>query len=78
MGWSWLVPPYQWVFGAVCLTEVKAFQFNTQTVRHLCAADPALGNELNRRVFEAATERLKDTTTRLTDRSLEASPYVAA
>src|ERR1700732_1048704 len=28
VGWSWLLPPYQWAFGAVCVTEVKAFQFN--------------------------------------------------
>jgi hypothetical protein len=41
VGWSWLLPPYQWAFGAVCVTEVKAFQFNAQAVRELCAADPA-------------------------------------
>ena len=24
LGWSWLLPPYQWAFGAVCATEVRA------------------------------------------------------
>ena len=24
VGWSWMLPPYQWAFGAVCVTEVKA------------------------------------------------------
>ena len=27
LGWSWLVPPYRWRFGAVCATGVKAIQF---------------------------------------------------
>jgi CRP-like cAMP-binding protein len=35
VGWSWLFPPYQWAFGAVCVTEVKAYQFNAQLVRDL-------------------------------------------
>jgi CRP/FNR family transcriptional regulator, cyclic AMP receptor protein len=41
VGWCWLVPPYQWAFGAVCLTEVKTFQFNAETVRDLCTANNA-------------------------------------
>lgn len=78
VGWSWLVPPYQWAFGAACVTEVKAFQFNAQTVRDLCAADPALGDELTRRVFQVVAGRLKDTRTRLITRSYDTSPYAAA
>ena len=54
VGWSWLLPPYQWAFGAVCATEVKAFQFNAQAVRDRCAADPALKDELTRRLFQHA------------------------
>ena len=78
VGWSWLVPPYQWVFGAVCVTEVKAFQFNAQTVRDLCAADPALGGELTGRVFQVVAGRLKDTRATLITRSYDTSPYAAA
>jgi CRP/FNR family cyclic AMP-dependent transcriptional regulator len=78
VGWSWLVPPYQWAFGAVCVTEVKAFQFNAQTVRELCAADPALRDELTGRVLQVAAERLKDTRTSLITRSCDTSPYAAA
>ena len=33
LGWSWLVPPYQWAFGAVCVTEVKAIEFSAPAVR---------------------------------------------
>jgi CRP/FNR family transcriptional regulator, cyclic AMP receptor protein len=77
-GWSWLLPPYQWVSGARCVTEVKAFQFNAQTVRHLCAADPALGDELTGRVFQVAAGRLGDTRTSLITRSHGTSPYATA
>jgi CRP/FNR family transcriptional regulator, cyclic AMP receptor protein len=78
VGWSWLIPPYRWVFGAMCVTEVRAFQFNAETVRHLCAADPALGDELTRRVFQVAAGRLRGIRTSLITRSWDTSPYAAA
>lgn len=78
VGWSWLLPPYQWVFGAVCVTEVRAFQFNARAVLDLCAADPALGNELSRRVLQVVAGRLMDTTNKLITRSFDTSPYAAA
>jgi len=78
VGWSWLIPPYQWEFGAVCVTEVKAFQFNAQAVREHCAADPALEDELTRRLFRVVTGRLKDTRARLLARSYDMSSYTAA
>lgn len=65
LGWSWLVPPYRWRFGAVCTTGVKAIQFNAPAVRDLCAADPALGYELVRRVFHVLAERLTCTRAKL-------------
>ena len=78
VGWSWLLPPYQWVFGAVCVTEVKAFQFNAQAVMDRCAADPALKDELTRRLFQVVAGRLQDTRARLITRSYDTSPYAAA
>jgi CRP/FNR family cyclic AMP-dependent transcriptional regulator len=78
VGWSWLLPPYQWAFGAVCVTEVRAFEFNAQAVRELCAADPTLRDELTRRLFEVVAGRLQDTRTRLIARSHATSPYAAA
>jgi CRP/FNR family cyclic AMP-dependent transcriptional regulator len=65
VGWSWLVPPYQWAFGAVCVTRVRAFEFSAPAVRDRCAADPALGYELTRRLFQVLAGRLQDTRTRL-------------
>ena len=61
VGWSWLLPPYRWAFGAVCATEVKAFQFNAHAVRGLCAADPVLRDELTSRLFQVVAGRLQDT-----------------
>ena len=78
VGWSWPLPPYHWAFGAVCVTEVKAFQFNAQAVRELCAADPELGDDLTSRLFQVVVGRLQDTRTRLITRPHDTSPYVAA
>jgi CRP-like cAMP-binding protein len=78
VGWSWMLPPYQWAFGAVCVTEVKAFQFNAQAVLDGCASDPALMDELARRLFEVVAGRLQDTRTRLITRACDTSPYAAA
>jgi CRP/FNR family transcriptional regulator, cyclic AMP receptor protein len=78
VGWSWLLPPYQWAFGAVCVTEVKAYQFNAQAVRDRCAADPALRDEFTRRLSQVVTGRLQDTRARLITRPRDTSPYAAA
>jgi CRP-like cAMP-binding protein len=78
VGWSWLLPPYRRSLGAVCVTEVKAFEFNAQAVRDCCAADPALRDELTRRLFEVVAGRFHDTRTRLITRSHDTSPYAAA
>ena len=72
VGWSWLLPPYQWAFGAVCATEVRAYQFNAKSVRELCAADPALRLELTARLFQVTARRLQDTRTTLIARYLGA------
>ena len=56
VGWSWLLPPYRWAFGAVCVTEVKAFQFSAQAVRDLCAADPDLNDELASRLLPVVAD----------------------
>jgi CRP/FNR family transcriptional regulator, cyclic AMP receptor protein len=70
LGWSWLLPPYQWAFGAVCVTEVRAFEFRAAAVRDRCAADPDLGYELTRRMFQVLAQRLQGTRARLIARSV--------
>jgi CRP/FNR family transcriptional regulator, cyclic AMP receptor protein len=70
LGWSWLLPPYQWAFGAVCVTEVRAIEFRAPAVRDCCAADPDLGHKLTRRMFQVLAERLQGTRGRLIARSV--------
>ena len=77
LGWSWLIPPRQRAFGAVCVTEVKAFEFSAAAVRECCEADPALGYELTSRLFRVLAGRLEDTTARLVAKSAAASLALA-
>ena len=65
IGWSWLFPPYQWKFGAVCASPVEAFQFDAAIVRSRCEADPALGYDLITRLARVLAGRLQTTRTRL-------------
>jgi CRP/FNR family cyclic AMP-dependent transcriptional regulator len=69
LGWSWLLPPYQWAFGAECVTEVRAIEFDAPAVRDRCAADSALGCELTRRLFQVVAGRLRGTMAALSARS---------
>ena len=69
LGWSWLFPPYKWAFGAVAATAVEAFEFDAPAVRNRCAADPALGYQLNQRITEVLAKRLRATRIRLIARS---------
>lgn len=78
LGWSWLTASHTWAFGAVCVTEVKAYEFEAAAVRERCAADPALGSELTRRLFEIVAERVQDTTALLIARSADASRYATS
>ena len=65
LGWSWLIPPYTWAFGAVAATRVEAFEFDAPAVRDHCAADPGLGYELTRRTTLVLAKRLQATRVRL-------------
>lgn len=65
LGWSWLFPPFSWAFGAVSLTPVRAFEFDAAAIRASCAADPAFGGELTRRVAAVMARRLAAARTRL-------------
>jgi CRP/FNR family transcriptional regulator, cyclic AMP receptor protein len=69
LGWSWLVPPYRWAFGAVAATALEAFEFDAPAVRECCAADPGLGYELHQRITQVLAKRLQATRIRLIARS---------
>jgi CRP/FNR family transcriptional regulator, cyclic AMP receptor protein len=67
LGLSWLVPPYEWQFGAAAITETAAFELDAAVVRAACEEDPGLGYELLRRVMSAASSRLQAARIRMLD-----------
>jgi CRP/FNR family transcriptional regulator, cyclic AMP receptor protein len=65
LGCSWLFPPYRWAFGAMCVTPVRAFEFDATAIRVRCAADPDFGAEFRERLLEVLARRLQSTRARL-------------
>jgi CRP-like cAMP-binding protein len=76
LGLSWLVPPYEWQFGAVAVQDTMTYELNAVAVRAACESDPVLGYEFLRRVMSAASSRLHATRVRMLD--LYAAPGTAA
>ena len=67
LGLSWVVPPYEWQFGATAVQDTSAFELDAAGVRAACDADPGLGYELLRRVMSAASSRLQAARIRMLD-----------
>lgn len=67
VGWSWLFPPYEWVFDARALTEVQALAFEGHCLHKKCENDSALGFDLMKRFAQVMTLRLKATRLQLLD-----------
>ncbi|HEX7304707.1 MAG TPA: cyclic nucleotide-binding domain-containing protein [Lentzea sp.] len=72
VGWSWLVPPYRWHFGASVVSAARAAVIDTGAVRRLADEDPALGYQLSLILVDALLNRLQATRIRLLD--LRATP----
>lgn len=75
LGLSWLLPPYQWQFGALAIADTAAFEFDGEAVLAGCDADPSLGYHLLRRFLSAASGRLQSARIRMLD--LYATPTEA-
>jgi CRP/FNR family transcriptional regulator, cyclic AMP receptor protein len=67
LGWSWLVPPYRWRFGARALEPVRAIAVDGKCLRGKCEKNAQLGYELLRRTVEIMGQRLEATRFRLVD-----------
>jgi CRP/FNR family transcriptional regulator, cyclic AMP receptor protein len=67
LGWSWLVEPHRWHFGAVARTRVGAVEFDAAAVRARCDADPAFGYAVLRLVTPVLVDRLLAARLRLLD-----------
>lgn len=67
LGFSWLVPPYRWVFDARATVETRAVSFDAECLRAKCDADPAVGYALLSRVATIMHDRLEAARVRLLD-----------
>lgn len=67
LGWSWLLAPYRWRFGARTLKPTRALAFDGKCLRGKCEEDHDLGYELLKRFTNVVTERLEATRLQLLD-----------
>lgn len=67
LGWSWLIPPYEWRFDAVASELTRAIALDGKCLRTKCEADHDLGYELLKRFAAIVDERLESTRIRLLD-----------
>ena len=67
LGWSWLVPPYQWRFDARAVELTRAIALDGKCLRTKCEDDPRLGFALLKRFAHVMTERLQATRLQLLD-----------
>jgi CRP-like cAMP-binding protein len=58
VGWSWLVPPYKWLFDARAVEPTGAVSFDGKCLREKCEQDPRLGYELMKLVTQVMFGRL--------------------
>lgn len=67
LGWSWLVPPYRWHFGATSVLPTTATELDTEQLRALAEQNPRFGYTLVLTLFEEVLQRLQATRARLLD-----------
>ena len=67
LGWSWLMPPHRWHFGAVATEPVTALQLDADKLLAWFAAEPAFGYLLSYRFLAVMLDRLQHTRARLLD-----------
>ena len=59
LGWSWLIPPYQWSFQARAGEDAEYIEFDGQRVRERCEQDPDFGYAILLRFASLMSERLE-------------------
>jgi CRP-like cAMP-binding protein len=58
VGWSWLIPPYQWSFQARARVPTEVLAFDGKAVLERCERDPRFGYALLKRFSGLMSERL--------------------
>jgi CRP-like cAMP-binding protein len=67
LGWSWLLPPYQWKFHAHAIEETRAIALDGKCLRTKCEQNHDLGYELLKRFARIMERRLEATRLQLLD-----------
>ncbi|HZE38332.1 MAG TPA: cyclic nucleotide-binding domain-containing protein [Stackebrandtia sp.] len=65
LGWSWLVPPYTWRFGAVAQDRVLALAFDAAAIRRLRVTEPGMSAGLYECFLGVVVRRLQATRERM-------------
>ncbi len=67
LGWSWLIPPYNWRFDAKAIELTRAIALDGKCLRTKCEQDHDLGYELLKRFTHIIAQRLEATRLQLLD-----------
>jgi len=67
LGWSWLLPPYQWKHQARALDDVRAIALDGKCLREKCERNHDLGYEILKRFARIIEQRLEATRLQLID-----------
>jgi len=59
LGWSWLVPPYQWCYDARSVEKTRAISFDARCLRAKCDEDHGLGYDLFKRLVPVIDQRMQ-------------------
>jgi CRP-like cAMP-binding protein len=58
LGWSWLIPPYEWCFDARVVEPTEVIELDARYLRELTQQDHQLGYEVLKRFLTVIAERL--------------------
>jgi len=67
LGWSWLLPPFQWKFSARAADDVRAIALDGKCLRTKCEENDDLGYEVLKRFAQIMERRLEATRLQLLD-----------
>jgi CRP-like cAMP-binding protein len=67
LGWSWLIPPYQWSFQARADAATLVLQFDGPKVLERCESEAKFGYALLKRFSALMSERLVSTRRKMVD-----------
>lgn len=67
LGWSWLLPPFQWKFNARAVEDTRVIALDGKCLRSKCEENHDLGYEVLKRFAQIIERRLEATRLQLLD-----------